>query len=117
MDGLSLENFKHELGEAYDQVQREASGLVSPTAQEVSFVHYRDYTRLQHRYCVSDSLENDRQFWKQQLAGSRYLEIPTDFSRPSDFTFRGESVEIELSTKQFERIDRFCKQHGCTPHV
>ena len=117
MDGLSLENFKHELGEAYDQVQREASRPVSPTVQEVSFVHYRDYTRLQHRYCVSDSLENDRQFWKHQLVGSQDLEIPTDFRRPGEFTFRGDCVEVELSTEQFERIDQFCKQHGCTPHV
>ena len=117
MDGLSLENFKRELGELYDQVVREASGPAPRTVCEVPSVHYREYTRLEHRYCMSESLEIDRQFWKQRLAGSQDLEIPTDSRRPGEFTFRGDCVEVELSTEQFERIDQFCKQNGCTPHV
>ncbi|MEI6526919.1 MAG: amino acid adenylation domain-containing protein, partial [Planctomycetota bacterium] len=117
MDGLSLENFKRELGELYDQIHQEASGLVSRKAHDLPSIFYRDYTRLEHRYCLSESLDIDRQFWKHQLAGTQDLEIPADFRRPGEFTFRGDCVEVELSTKQFDRIDQFCKQNGCTPHV
>jgi len=117
IDGWSTENFKRELGNTYDQILRGGLELPSTPKKSVPLVRYRDYTRAQLRYSQSDSIQRDRLYWKDQLSGSRDLELPTDFKRPNEFTFRGDYVDMELSVELCEQIDLFCKDHDCTPHA
>ncbi len=67
-------------------------------------VQYADYAKWQREWLKDEVLEEQLDWWKQQLAGAPpVLELPTDRPRPPVQTFRGAHLEVPLSSGLSDR--------------
>jgi amino acid adenylation domain-containing protein len=108
-DGWSIGVFHRELTVLYNAF---VSGKTSPLP-ELS-IQYADFAVWQRTWLEQTALKNQLQYWQQQLADLAVLQLPTDFSRPAEQSFRGavESFELPLNLKQ--ELVKLSGQHGVT---
>ncbi|MFM2217630.1 MAG: hypothetical protein RL240_1948, partial [Planctomycetota bacterium] len=117
MDGWSLENLNREISAAYQRIAEESNGLRTKNTDPLPCHGYRNYTRSILSYSESESYLLDRQYWRNQLSGARDIDLPTDFKRPSTFSFQGSYIDVQFTSEQLERIQQYCTTYQCTPHV
>src|SRR4030095_148906 len=92
-DGWSMGILMRELSHFYES---EISGLPS-SLPELS-IQYAHYAEWQLEWLQGTVLNEQLDYWKQQLAGApTRLDLPTDRPRPAVQTFRGSSRQLELS--------------------
>ncbi len=109
-DGWSMGVLIRELTTLY---QAYAQGEESPLA-ELS-IQYADYAQWQRQWLQGEVLEQQLEYWKQQLAGiPPLLELPTDFPRPAVQTFRGATRAISLSPALTAQLKQLSKQEDVT---
>ena len=78
-------------------------------------IQYADFANWQRSYIKTDWLESQLKYWKRKLSGaSLVLELPTDYPRPAEQTFRGAHEKLELSQHLSDRLGRFCEAEGVT---
>lgn len=81
-------------------------------------IQYADYSVWQKALFDQNKYEAKLQYWKQHLAGSSFiLELPTDYQRPAEQTFRGERVNIFIPLKTVDTIKSLCQKEGLTLFV
>uniref|UniRef100_UPI0013DAD06B condensation domain-containing protein n=1 Tax=Pyxidicoccus trucidator TaxID=2709662 RepID=UPI0013DAD06B len=92
-DGWSMGLLVSEIGALY---QAFSAGLPSPLPELP--VQYADFAVWQRSWLKDEVLEQQVDWWKQQLSGAPHaLELPTDFPRPPVQSFRGGLVSFRLS--------------------
>lgn len=118
-DGWSVSILVEELGRLY--AASLSSEITDPTTILPALpVHYADYAIWQRGW-LQDAQHPYKQqidYWRQQLAGvPAFLELPTDYPRPTVQTYRGASVALLLDAslvsglhtinqKRTEEVDR-----------
>ncbi|HEX7287366.1 MAG TPA: amino acid adenylation domain-containing protein [Candidatus Angelobacter sp.] len=108
-DGWSMAIFVREFGALYEALRDgRPSPLPDPSMQ------YSDYAVWQRSWLQGEVLENELQYWRQQLAGLETLELPTDFPRPAVLTRRGKRVLFHVSPQTVRGLEILSREQGVT---
>lgn len=99
-DGWSMDIFFRELTFLYETFAQGRKSLLPELT-----IQYADFAIWQHRYIQGKILENQLQYWKQNLAGiPDYLDLPTDKVRPKDLSYDGASYHFKISKEVKEKL-------------
>ncbi|MBL1104055.1 non-ribosomal peptide synthase/polyketide synthase [Streptomyces sp. 5-8] len=76
-------------------------------------VQYADYAHWQ-RTAGETGADEHLAYWKEQLAGSAPLDLPTDRPRPAVRTSAGATTRLVLPARTVRRLTRLARDHGTT---
>ena len=109
-DNWSTHVLMSEIAVIYDSFVR---GDVSPLPPLL--VQYADFAHWQRNWLSGNVLQQQIDFWKEQLAGSPpVLELPKDRPRPAAQTFNGAFKTKQLSAELSSRIKALSGEEGAT---
>ena len=109
-DGWSISIFEKELAKLYQAFLNEES---SPLFELP--VQYADFSVWQRHWLQGDVLEKQLSFWKKQLdKAPQLLELPTDWPRPANQSFRGESCSLTIPKQLTKALNDLSMREGCT---
>jgi amino acid adenylation domain-containing protein len=112
-DGWSMGVFWEQLTQLYTAF---LNGRPNPLATLP--IQYADYAVWQRQWLTGEVLNNQLNYWKQQLAGANpLLELPTDRPRPPVQTYRGASQSIVLPATLTTALKKLCAQEGVTLYM
>ena len=77
-------------------------------------VQYADYAVWQREWLQGEVLQEQIDYWRNQLEGAPALELPTDRPRPAVATHRGAEVSFRLSAELTERLKELSRREGVT---
>jgi amino acid adenylation domain-containing protein len=78
-------------------------------------IQYADYAVWQRQWFSGQILENQLQYWKQQLKGaSPVLELPTDRPRPLVQSYRGARYDFLIPQSLSQALSALSRQEGVT---
>ncbi len=78
-------------------------------------IQYADYAHWQREWLQGEVLEQQLNYWKQQMAGApAVLELPTDYPRPAVQTFRGAHQSLSLSAELTTGLKALTQREGVT---
>jgi amino acid adenylation domain-containing protein len=77
-------------------------------------IQYGDFAVWQREWLQGEMMDEQLQYWKQQLSNLSILQLPTDFTRPAVATFRGAEHPIEFPEELSSRIGDLSRQEGVT---
>ncbi|ARX89468.1 putative Linear gramicidin synthase subunit C [Streptomyces alboflavus] len=76
-------------------------------------VQYADYT---HWQCTAPGTEAQLAYWKEHLAGTEPLDLPTDRPRPAVRTRNGASARLVLPSGTARRLAQVGRERGHPVH-
>ncbi|WP_416671495.1 non-ribosomal peptide synthetase [Egbenema bharatensis] len=80
-------------------------------------IQYADWAIWQRQSLQGEVLQQQLDYWKQQLAGLPVLEFPTDRPRPAIPTFQGKQCSFILSRSLTTALKQLSAQEGVTLFV
>ncbi|HET8841977.1 MAG TPA: amino acid adenylation domain-containing protein, partial [Ktedonobacteraceae bacterium] len=108
-DGWSSGILLRELVKSYTSLQQgEAVALPELPVQ------YADYALWQREWLQGAVLQQQLDYWKQNLAGLQSLELPTDHPRPAIQTYQGALMHRWLSVELKQRVHALSQRAGVT---
>ncbi|MFJ5506915.1 amino acid adenylation domain-containing protein, partial [Pectobacterium jejuense] len=109
-DGWSIGILARELAALY-QAALDGCDARLPTLS----VQYADYAVWQREWLQGETLNDLRDFWRQQLQGApALLELPTDRPRPSVQRYEGNILPVSLDPEELAALRTLCRQQGTT---
>ncbi|PWN68629.1 hypothetical protein C1631_018305, partial [Chryseobacterium phosphatilyticum] len=104
-DGWSTDIFLTEIQTIYKAL------LNNEKAEDLSDVkvQYKDFALWQREYLSGQRLEQQINYWKDQLEDFQNLDLPTDFRRPSQISYEGENLYFSLDEEQSEKLRALSK--------
>jgi len=112
-DGWSMGVLVKEMGTLYIAYRQ---GLGSPLPELT--LQYADFSAWQRQQLAGERLEQQLEWWKQQLKGApEMLRLPTDKPRPKVKTSRGATEKIDFTPEESRAIKQFCRDQGTTPFI
>lgn len=112
-DGWSTDLFLDELFNIYQYVSVLTIGdlsLANTLCLPAVEVQYKDFALWQRDYLKGDFLDNQLNFWQQQLAGFEPLNLPTDYPRPRQIDYSGHDITFELNEQLSQQIRLLAKE-------
>ncbi|MYW44258.1 non-ribosomal peptide synthetase, partial [Streptomyces sp. SID161] len=107
-DGWSTSVLLGDLAHLY----RTATGVPQPELAPLP-VQYADYAHWQ-RTAGGTGADEHLAYWKEQLADSAPLELPTDRPRPPVRTSAGATTRLVVPARTVRRLTRLARDHGTT---
>ncbi len=80
-------------------------------------IQYGDFALWQREYLDSERLEQQLDYWRQQLAGVTVLELPTDRPRPSRVTNHGSTLPVHLSAELTAKLNELAQANEATLYM
>ncbi|MDQ0669413.1 amino acid adenylation domain-containing protein/non-ribosomal peptide synthase protein (TIGR01720 family) [Pseudomonas sp. W2I6] len=111
-DGWSMQLMVQELVELYDAF---SSGR-APEARPLP-IQYADYAAWQRQWMEAGERKRQLAYWTRQLAGDQPLQLPLDYSRPAEQSFRGAQLEIVLQPGLGASLLGLAQQLRVTPFM
>ncbi|EGJ29281.1 MULTISPECIES: non-ribosomal peptide synthetase [Moorena] len=112
-DGWSMAVFIEELSALYSAFYSQ-----QPSPLPELPIQYRDFASWQRQWFTGEVLENQLNYWKQQLAGiPALLELPTDRPRPPVQTHQGSSLDFEVNGELTEKLKALSQASGATLYM
>ena len=112
-DGWSVGIFCSDLGELYDARIRGRQ----PSLPELP-LQYREFALWQRSRLSGERLDRELAYWRATLTGApTFLQLPTDRPRPSQQTFDGASLAVELPSELAEATLSLCREEQATPYM
>ncbi|MBW8683317.1 non-ribosomal peptide synthase/polyketide synthase [Chitinophaga rhizophila] len=108
-DGWSLPIMLHEMVAIYDSFMQNAVQVLPALP-----VQYADYALWQRNYLEGRVMDQQLQYWKEQLKDVIPLKVPTDYPRPLVQSTRGSAVYHKLDPILSEQLQQFSKREGVT---
>ncbi|RBL90546.1 non-ribosomal peptide synthetase [Chitinophaga flava] len=108
-DGWSIGNLIKELVTLYHSYAADISVQLKPLP-----LQYADYALWQRKYVTGNLLDKQLAYWKEQLAGSGQLSLPTDYERPPVLSTRGAMLEFNIDKTLIEKLNNLSQQQGAT---
>jgi hypothetical protein len=108
-DGWSMGVLTGELRALY---QAYSAGEESPL--EELPIQYADFAVWQRAWLQGEVLEQQIQYWREQLKGLEPLNLPADHPRPAAPTYRGRAVPISISGAVASGLVGLSQQEGVT---
>ncbi|HEX8440713.1 amino acid adenylation domain-containing protein [Archangium sp.] len=109
-DGTTYDLLYRELAAIYEAF---SEGRPSPLPEPV--LQYSDFSRWQRQHFAGEALERQVAYWRQRLAETPPLELPTDRPRPPVRSMRGSTYEdFTLSPQLTTALRRLSQREGVT---
>ncbi|EQB97766.1 hypothetical protein B738_29066, partial [Photorhabdus temperata subsp. temperata M1021] len=109
-DGWSVDVLIRELGALYTAF---LAGQLAPLPPLT--IQYPDYAAWQRQWLSAERTEVQSDYWRAMLADAPVLlDLPTDRPRPSEQSFIGHTVPVNLDTALTTALKRLSEQHGVT---
>ena len=109
-DGWSLDVFYRELSTLYSDFVADRKASLPPLK-----IQFADFARWQRRRLQGDNLKRDIDYWKERLAGKEtVIELPTDFPRPPQQSYRGADCERRIGADLTEKIRKVSREAEAT---
>ena len=108
-DGWSMGILFRELTQLYVSF---CTGQPSPLPELP--VQYGDYAVWQRDFLQGEILDKQLAYWKTKLAGLAVLEMPTDYARPPQQTFRGQSRPVRIAPAVAAELQTVMRQERVT---
>ncbi len=81
-------------------------------------IQYRDFAIWQRNQLDQTAIEMAISHWKKQVGDDLSgTELPADYPRPVNPTFRSGRLELSIPPDTVERLHRFCSAHKTTPYL
>jgi len=78
-------------------------------------LQYKDFSVWQNNEREKETLKRQEEYWLKEFAGEiPVLNIPTDYLRPVEQSFEGDSVNFEISTEETRALNAVALQGGAT---
>ena len=78
-------------------------------------IQYVDYVVWQREYLQGEVLDNQLNYWRQQLGNKLpVLDLPSDYSRPTKLTYQGARETFTLSHTLTQALKILCQREGVT---
>ncbi|MBS9387784.1 MAG: amino acid adenylation domain-containing protein [Dolichospermum sp. WA123] len=112
-DGWSMGVFLRELWQAYTAYSQGKTPNFAPLP-----IQYSDYATWQRHWLQGEVLEKQIDYWKHQLGdASPLLELPTDYPRPAQQSYRGDRYIYALSPELTAAVNAFSQQQGVSLYM
>ncbi len=109
-DGWSIGLLVQELAMIYQAYRQGQESQLKPLA-----IQYADFAIWQRQWLQGAVLQEQLDYWKQQLAGAPpYLSLPTDRPRPEVQTYTGQHYRFRISKALSQQLKDFARHQGCT---
>jgi condensation domain-containing protein len=109
-DGWSMGILIREIATLYEAFSQ---GAASPLSELT--IQYADFARWQRNWLHGAVLDEQMQFWREQLSGELpAIELPTDHPRPKHQSYRGERQSFQLNAALTERLKQLSREHDAT---
>lgn len=77
--------------------------------------NYRDYAVWNEKLMAGSVIQKQKKFWLKQLEGEiPVLNLPTDFPRPEQFTFRGASENFHMESELAQKLYTLARDNRIT---
>ncbi|EKE80853.1 non-ribosomal peptide synthetase [Idiomarina xiamenensis] len=107
--GLLIEEFKT-LYTAF------AKGQTNPLAPLA--LQFGDYAKWQHDSLGDDGIEQQVQYWQNQLVGiPDFLPVPADYQRPPVQDFSGGSIDLLIDEELTAQLRQISREHGVSLYM
>jgi amino acid adenylation domain-containing protein len=107
-DGWSMGVFVRELRQTYTAFIQGQTPNLDPLP-----IQYTDYAAWQRDWLQGEVLENQINYWKDQLQDATpLLELPADYPRPAQQSYKGDRYTYSLSPELSAAIKTFTQQQG-----
>src|SRR5262249_34684239 len=81
-------------------------------------IQYKDFAAWQNNYLHSESATRQLDYWLREFAGDLpVLDLPTDYLRPNEQQFEGDSAEFRFGPELTHRIKAFAIEQALTPYM
>ncbi len=77
-------------------------------------IQYGDFSVWQKDFLKSPRIQYQLEFWKNNLQGMTELDMPTDFVRPKNKTWKGDIISILLPKDLTDNLKRIAADSGST---
>ncbi|OBP13499.1 hypothetical protein A5320_18300 [Rheinheimera sp. SA_1] len=109
-DGWSVSLLLKELALLYQAFAAGQTAALPPLS-----LQYRDFAYWQRQYLQQGVLATQLDYWRQQLAAlPPSLDLPTDWPRPAQQTYRGATAPLSLSAALVESLQLLALNHDAT---
>ncbi|WAN69458.1 amino acid adenylation domain-containing protein [Moorena producens JHB] len=109
-DGWSMGILIEELSSLY-----QAFVASEPSPLPELAIQYADFALWQRQWLTGEILENQLNYWKQELeAAPELLQLPTDHPRPHVMSYQGSSESFSLSTELTQKLQQLSRNSGST---
>lgn len=108
-DGWSLNILLKELTALYCTFSQDRPSPLTDLS-----IQYADFAVWQRQWLQKEVLEEQLSYWKQQLANSSVLNLPTDYLRPAIQTFNGKKQALELPKFLLDELKVLAQREGVT---
>ena len=106
LDGLSTQIIM-------DEIEKICNGEELPEVK----LHYKDYSEW-FRINGREELLKEEKYWTEKYKGELpVLELPLDYPRPKQKSFKGSVISGKISDDVREKIDRVCAAYGATEYM
>ena len=108
-DGWSMGIFCRELSLFYAAaLEQKPHGLPPLTIQ------YADFAYGQRQWLQGETLEQQLDYWRQQLADLTPLQLPLDYPRPTMQTYDGQTLSVRISTELSQQLKQLSQKANVT---
>ena len=111
-DGWSIGVLMREVSVLY---QAFSEGRPSPLPELE--IQYPDYSVWQRDWLRGEVLDQQVNYWREQLSGVAPLELPLDRPRPAMMTFRGAAEAVTVPAETTEKLRKLGQRHGATLYM
>ncbi|EDX71145.1 amino acid adenylation domain protein [Coleofasciculus chthonoplastes PCC 7420] len=109
-DGWSMGILIRELSSLYQAFCTGKSNPLTPLP-----IQYADFAIWQRQWLSGEVLDNQLSYWQKQLQGSpALLELPTNYPRPSQQTFRGHRQRFQLNPELTQQLKSLSQKTEAT---
>ncbi|WP_051541403.1 non-ribosomal peptide synthetase [Caldalkalibacillus mannanilyticus] len=105
-------------GVTMDLLTQEFALLYNRQSLPEIHIQYKDFSEWQHEFFKSELLIEQKNYWLKQYQGELpTLNLPTDYARPSTFSFKGDRVSVELDINVFQKLARLADKTESTLYM
>jgi amino acid adenylation domain-containing protein len=108
-DGWSSTILLKELSQLYD-----AYLFGKPSPLKALPIQYSDFASWQKTWLSGETLDHQLNYWRSKLEDIPNLNIPTDYTRPSLYSYEGAFLEAELPLSLKSQLEGLCKDENTT---
>ncbi|WP_327701916.1 condensation domain-containing protein [Streptomyces decoyicus] len=111
-DGWSLNVLIRELGERY----RAHLCGDTPDLPELPF-QYGDFAAWQRDWLGGPAVRSQLDYWREQLAETRLVDIATGLPRPAELSWKGGTLQYRIAPETVRRITDLAEAERATPYM
>ena len=101
-DGWSINVIIKEISQIYSDLKQNRKPLLEPLK-----IQYKDYTYWQNT--LLENTQHLKEYWLNILESHKTLDFPTDFTRPNNQSFEGDSYTITFDAKRVSKLRTLSK--------